>query len=1086
MSLLARLSLANRGLVALITIVIAAFGVYTIPALKQQLLPSLSFPAVSIVAPYPGAAPQIVEDRVTRPLEEGVRGLSGVTGVNSTSRESNATIQVSFDFGTDIDDAQSRIQQAISRVDSSLPDGVDPQVIAGSTDDIPVIQVAVASTQDQQELAGKLDDQVVPALSGVAGVKDASVTGTRDQVITITPDDDELAEHGLTAAAISTAIQSAGTPVPAGTLTRSDKSLTVQVGSSLGSVKDIRDLYLPPAAAAAAAATGAGAPGQGQAQGRQAGRPGGPGAQAQAATPRPAAKPKPVRLGSVATVKQGLADSTTLTRTNGKPSLGVSITMKPDGNAVRISHDVRAKLPALTRSLGDDVTFTVIFDQAPSVEEAIESLTSEGLLGLAMAILVILVFLFSLRSTIVTAVSIPLSVLIALIALWTQDYSLNMLTLGALTIAVGRVVDDSIVVLENIKRHLSYGEDKGRAVGDGVREVAGAVTASTLTTVAVFLPIAFVGGLVGELFSPFAITVTVALLASLLVSLTVVPVLAYWFLKRPRPGDTEAIRQAADEKERRSLLQRAYVPVIRFVTRHRITTVAVAMVIFVGTLGLVPMLSTSFIDNSGQNTISVRQTFPASTPLTAADAMAKKIEKVVTDTKEIQSYQVTVGGGSGVGFGAARGGGGGASRASFSLTLREGSDTGSVEKSLTERLGALREAGEITVGQSGGFGGDALAVVVRASELDTLRGATRTVQDAMAGVPDISEVTSSVADTAPRVQVSVDRKKAAEKGLTEIAVGQAVSQAFRGTTVTQLVFDGTTADVVLRAGDTPSSLADLRDLKLVGKVTVGDVATVKQVNGPVEVTRIDGDRSATVSGKATGSDLGTVNAALKKKLESLTLPAGATYEIGGVSADQAEAFGNLGLALVAAIALVFFVMVATFRSLIQPLVLLVSIPFAATGAIGLLLATGTSLGLAAMIGLLMLIGIVVTNAIVLLDLINQYREQGMPLQEAVVEGGRRRLRPILMTALATVFALLPMALGITGGGGFISKPLAIVVIGGLISSTLLTLLLVPTLYTMVENRKEKRRVRRERRRTSSTPPIEEAPSEPAVASAGRS
>ncbi|WP_424535809.1 efflux RND transporter permease subunit [Sphaerisporangium viridialbum] len=1076
MSLLARLSLANRGLVALITIVVAAFGVYTIPALKQQLLPSLSFPAVSIVAPYPGAAPQIVEDRVTRPLEDGVRSLTGVTGVSSTSRESSATIQVQFDYGTDIDAAQGQIQQAISRIKPQLPSDVDPQAVVGSTDDIPVVQLAVASSDDQQRLADKLNEQAVPVLSGVSGVRDVSVTGTREQVITITPDDEELAKRGLTASAIASAIQSAGTPVPAGTLTKTGQSLSVQVGTALGAVKDISDLYLP--------ASAAGPSGQAQGPG-QAQRPGGQGVPGAQAPARPAT-PKPVRLGDVATVKLGLADSTTLTRTNGKPSLGVAITMKPDGNAVSISHDVGAKLPGLAKALGAGAQFTVIFDQAPSVEQAIESLTTEGLLGLAMAVLIILLFLFSLRSTIVTAVSIPLSVLIALIALWTQDFSLNMLTLGALTIAIGRVVDDSIVVLENIKRHLSYGEEKRQAVESGVREVAGAVTASTLTTVAVFLPIAFVGGLVGELFSPFAITVTVALLASLLVSLTVVPVLSYWFLKRPKEGDSEAIRRAADEKERRSPLQRMYVPVIRFATRHRMTTVAIAMVIFVGTLGLVPLLRTSFIDNSGQNTISVRQSFPVSTSLASADAMAKKVEQVVTSTSEVESYQVTVGGGGG-GFGGFRGGGGGTSRASFSLTLRDGTDAGAVEKRLTDRLAGLSDAGEITVGQSGGFGGDSMQVVVRAAELGTLRTAAQTVQRAMADVPDVSEVTSTVADTAPRIDVTVDRKKAAEKGLSELAIGQAVSQAFRGTTVTQIAFDGTTANVILRSGDTPTSLADLRDLKIVGKVTVGDVASVRTVNGPVEVTRIDGDRSATVSGKATGSNLGATSAALKTKLASLTLPAGATYEIGGVSADQAEAFGSLGLALVAAIALVFFVMVATFRSLIQPLVLLVSIPFAATGAIGLLLATGTSLGLAAMIGMLMLVGIVVTNAIVLLDLINQYREQGMPLHEAVVEGGRRRLRPILMTALATIFALLPMALGITGGGGFISKPLAIVVIGGLISSTLLTLLLVPTLYTMVETRKEKSRARRERRRGGrpTTPPIEEAPSEPAVSGAGR-
>jgi HAE1 family hydrophobic/amphiphilic exporter-1 len=1056
MSFLARLSLANRGLIALITIVVVVFGAYITPALQQQLLPSLSFPRVSIVGTYPGAAPQIVEDRVTVPLEEGVRGVTGVTAVTSTSRESSATIQVAFDFGTDIDDAQSKIQQIVGGLSSRLPDGVKPEVIVGSTDDLPVIQLAAASDGSQQRLAEQLTTHVIPALTGIEGVKEASVTGTRNQVITITPDTDDLKEHGLDTGAISTAIQGAGQPLPAGSLTQSDTTLNVQVGGRFESIEDLKDLYLTPAAQASPAQPA------GQVQ-----RPGSP-----QATPS-AAKPEPVRLGDVATVKLGLAEPSTLTRTDGKPSLGVSITMKPDGNAVSISEDVRAKLPALATALGTDAALTIISDQAPAVEQSIESLTTEGLLGLAMAVLVILVFLFSIRSTLVTVVSIPLSVLIALIALWVQDYSLNMLTLGALTIAIGRVVDDSIVVLENIKRHLSYGEHKRQAIENGVREVAGAVTASTLTTVAVFLPIAFVGGFVGELFGPFSITVTVALIASLLVSLTVVPVLSYWFLKPPKNGD----RHAAEDKERRSLLQRSYVPVIRFATRHRLTTVAAALAILIGTLALVPRLETSFIDNAGQNTVSVTQNLPVGTSLASADTKAKEVEKILTGLDEVRSYQVTVGGASGVGFaGPGGGGGGGTARASYSLTLHEDSDTTAVENALRDQLGKLPDAGEISVGETGGFGADGLEVLVHASEQDTLRDAAQVVQQAMSAIPGVTEVTSALADTAPRIDVTVDRKQAAERGLSEVAIGQAVSQAFRGSTVTQLTFDGTTADVVVDTGDAPVSIGELRKLDLPGGAELANVAEVKQVNGPVSVARIDGERTVTVAGKNTGANLGATSADLENRLAELTLPAGATYSIGGVSADQDEAFGSLGLALVAAIALVFFVMVATFRSLIQPLLLLVSIPFAATGAIGLLLITGTSLGLAAMIGMLMLVGIVVTNAIVLLDLINQYRRQGMPLYEAVVEGGRNRLRPILMTALATIFALLPMALGITGGGGFISKPLAIVVIGGLISSTLLTLILVPTLYTMVESRKEKIRTGRARR--SAAPPLAETPVEP--------
>jgi HAE1 family hydrophobic/amphiphilic exporter-1 len=359
-------------------------------------------------------------------------------------------------------------------------------------------------------------------------------------------------------------------------------------------------------------------------------------------------------------------------------------------------------------------------------------------------------------------------------------------------------------------------------------------------------------------------------------------------------------------------------------------------------------------------------------------------------------------------------------------------------------------------------------VTVQAADPDTLSRAADQVRQSMAGIPHVADVSSNLTASTPRMQVTVKSNQAARYGLSQASIGQLVSQAFRGSTVAQVTIGGVARDVVLNGGQKPADLAAVKALTVptaAGPVRLDQVAEVAQVDGPVSISRVGGARSATVSGTATGSDTGAASNELRTRLTALKLPAGASYTIGGVSADQSSAFGDLGLALVAAIAIVFLIMVATFRSLIQPLVLLVSIPFAATGALVLLLVTGTALGVAALIGMLMLVGIVVTNAIVLMDLINQYREQGMSVQDAVIEGGRRRLRPILMTAFATIFALTPMALGLTGEGGFISKPLAIVVIGGLLSSTLLTLVLVPTLYTAVETRKERRRERRRAART---------------------
>ncbi|GLY23104.1 efflux RND transporter permease subunit [Micromonospora sp. NBRC 101691] len=1037
MSLLARLSLANRGLVALIAVVTTAFGLFAVPSLKQQLLPSLEFPAAFVVATYPGAGPEVVESQVTEPIENSLQGIPGVEEITSTSREGAATVVVQYEFGSDVDDMVNKMQTAVNRIQGQLPTDVEPQVLAGSTDDLPAVVIAASGGDDPRALADKLESAVLPELKAVEGVRTVDLTGTRDELLVITPDPAKLAAARLQPTAIGTALQTNGVTLPAGAVVEGGRSLTVQVGRPLATLDDLRGIVLAPGAT-------------------------------------------PVRLGDVATVTEQLAPPTSVTRTNGQDSLGIAVTATPDGNAVEISHEIRDRLADLEEASGAELT--LVFDQAPFVEKSIESLTTEGLLGLVMAVIVILVFLVSVRSTLVTSVSIPLSVLVALLALWSGDYSLNLLTLGALTIAVGRVVDDSIVVLENIKRHLEYGEPKRQAILTAVREVSGAVTASTLTTVAVFAPIALVGGFVGQLFAPFAITVTVALLASLLVSLTVIPVLAYWFLK-PAGGsvDVEAVRREAEEKELRNPLQRAYLPVIGFATRRRWATVAIGLVVLLGTFGLATRLETNFIDDSGQDTLNISQKLPVGTGLAGTDEAARKVEAVLERTEGVETYQVTIGGG-----GLPWEGGGGNSTASYVVALGGDTDTEKLQEDLRREFDALGEGtGEISFGAAqGGASANQLAVVVQASDPEVLARAAEEARKAMAELDGVEDVSSSLAERVPRIDVTVDRVAAARAGLTEAAVGQLVGQAFRGSPVGRVNLDSGQRDVVLRfAAAPPTTVEQLRQLR-VGAVTLDAIADIEQVEGPQQVTRIDGERSVTVTGTATGSNLGATTAELQEKLDGIDVP-GATLTIGGVSADQAEAFADLGLAVLAAIAIVFLIMVATFRSLVQPLILLVSIPFAATGAIGLLLVTGTPMGVPALIGVLMLVGIVVTNAIVLLDLINQYRDQGMSVREAVVEGGRRRLRPILMTAVATIFALLPMALGLTGEGGFISQPLAIVVIGGLLSSTLLTLVLVPTLYTMVEGRKERKQARRAAGDgTAGEEPAEAVAPEPATVAAG--
>ncbi|MYZ38233.1 MULTISPECIES: efflux RND transporter permease subunit [unclassified Streptomyces] len=1020
MSWLSRFSLAQRALIGLMSIIAIVFGAIAIPQLKQQLLPSIELPMVSVLAPYQGASPDVVEKQVVEPLENSLKAVDGISGITSTASEGNALIMASFDFGSEgTKQLVADVQQAVNRARAQLPGDVDPQVVAGSTDDIPTVVLAVTSDKDQQALADQLERTVVPSLEDIDGVGQVTIDGVRDLQVSVTPDDKKLAAAGLNTMALSEALRTNGAAIPAGSFSEDGKSRTVQVGGGFTSIEQIQDLRIIP----------------------QGGRPG-------------AAPAKPVRLGDIATVEQTPSAATSLTRTNGKPSLAVMATMDNDGSAVAISNAVKDKLPDLRKDLGSGATLTVVSDQGPAVSKSISGLTTEGALGLLFAVIVILVFLASIRSTLVTAVSIPLSVVLALIVLWTRDLSLNMLTLGALTIAIGRVVDDSIVVLENIKRHLGYGEERESAILTAVKEVAGAVTSSTLTTVAVFLPIGLVGGMVGELFGSFSLTVTAALLASLLVSLTVVPVLSYWFLRAPKETEgvgAEEARRQAEEKEARSRLQRIYVPVLRFATRRRLTSVGIAAVVLLATFGMAPLLKTNFFDQGEQEVLSIKQKLAPGTSLEAADASAKKVETVLAGIDEIKDYQVTVGSS---GFMAAFGGGTGANQASYQVTLDDNASFDKTQDRIEKELAGLDGIGETTISAGDGFGSQDLSVVVKAADAATLRTAADEVRDAVADLKDVTDVQSDLSQSIPRISVTAN-SKAADAGFSDATLGVAVGQAVRGTASGKAILDDTERDIVITSAKPAKTIAELKNLPL-GPVKLGQIADVKLVPGPVSMTRIDGSRAATVTARPTGDNTGAVSASLQSKIDALDLPEGATASIGGVSQDQGDAFVQLGLAMLAAIAIVFMLLVATFRSLIQPLILLVSIPFAATGALGLLIVTGTPMGVPAMIGMLMLIGIVVTNAIVLIDLINQYRRQGLSVVEAVVEGGRHRLRPILMTALATIFALLPMALGITGEGGFIAQPLAVVVIGGLVSSTLLTLLLVPTLYAMVELRKERR------------------------------
>ncbi|WP_423464752.1 efflux RND transporter permease subunit [Promicromonospora sp. MS192] len=1043
------MSLANRALVALATTAVFLVGIFSMGQLRQELIPSMTVPMVAVTAADPGTSPEIVAERVTEPIENAVQGVDGVTGVTSTVATGLSVTSVELEYGTDVDAVEQEVSSALGGL-SDLPEDVEPEVMAGSLDDLPVIQLAVSGNGSERELTDAIDSVLVPELSGIAEVRDVTVTGVTERQVVIEPDDEKLAAAGLTAAQLSTLLQDNGTVMPVGSITEDGTTSSVQVGTSVASVEELEDLPILPAAGAAGAGSGAAA------------GPGGAGAVPEASDAGTGAADV-VHLGDVAEVSVQDVPPTSYSRLDGEPSLAVALTKTPDGNTVDVSHAVHDVLTDVEDELdADGVTTVVTFDQAPFIEESIEGLTTEGGLGLLFAVLVILVFLASLRATLVSAISIPLSLAVTFAAMNLTGYTLNILTLAAMTISIGRIVDDSIVVIENIKRHLSYGEDRVHAIVTAVREVGAAITASTVCTVAVFAPIALVGGMAGELFQPFAVTVAIAMGASLVVALVVVPVLAYWFIKVPaQPGGGVALREAAEEKERRGVWQRAYVPSLAAALRRPAVTLGIAVALLAGTVALVPRMETNFIGAAGQDTLSVTQEFEPGTSLAAQDDAAKEVEDVLSGVDGVKTVQTTVG--SGDGMAAAFGMGGGGSSATFALTLDEDADGTAVQDEVSDALDAATLDGEVTVAAGdAGFASSTVDLVVTAPDAEGLAEAASTVEDAVTDLDGVDGVTNNLAAEQSTVQVTVDRDAAAEAGLTEQAVSGLVAGAMNESSIGTLDLAGSSRDVVV-AGDVPATTDEIEEIQVptaAGMIPLSDLVTVERVSAPASVTRVDGERSATVAVTPAGQDLGSLTVTLTEEIDGLDLPSGAEVTMGGVAADQADAFADLGLALLAAILIVYLVMVATFRSIGQPLILLVSVPFAATGALGALLLTGTPLDVAALIGLLMLVGIVVSNAIVLIDLINQYRADGRALDEAVREGARQRLRPIVMTAAATILALTPMAFGLTGGGAFISQPLALVVIGGLVSSTLLTLYVVPVIYTLFERRSEDRTSKR--------------------------
>jgi HAE1 family hydrophobic/amphiphilic exporter-1 len=1014
-----RLALGRPAVVFLATLLVIVAGVFAVLRLKTELFPDIDLPVVTVATSYPGASPDDVLESITMPVENAVAGVGDPKEVQSISTENLSAVTIQFDYGTDMEKAEQQVAAAVK--DVVLPSGAG-QPTVGRVDlaDFPIIFFSLLGERDVSELATIAKTDFLPAIEQVDGVAQATIEGAAAEQVWVSLDPQKLSQYAVSAQQVVEALQDNNVSRPSGSIFDSEgRVLPVRTTSRYTSLEDISNL---------AVANSEGA--------------------------------SPVTMADIGRVELASDPFASINRANGRPSLAISVVKKTDANTVNVANSVQDKVNQISERLPADVEVVTLFDQSDYIEESINALLREGSLGFLFAVIVIYVFLTGVRTTLVTAASIPLSIIIALIVLAWQGMTLNMITMAGLTVAIGRVVDDSIVVLENIYRHARRGDKLTEAAYAGTREVGTAVFASTLTTVAVFLPLALAGGLVGEIFLSFALTTAIALLASLLVALTVVPTLARFLVR----GQRAPAGQEPQEEE--TWLQRLYTPVLRWALGHRAITLAGGTLLSLASFALLPFIGVSFLPGGGANTLGASVELPAGTSLATSEAKAQEIEQFLGQAKGLDTYDMVIGqpdpsgvmGMAQLAFGRVSTSG----TISMYLSYGDGVNMDKATDWLRDGLNALPGEKEVSVQQvSGGAQTDRMEITITGDNLEDVQAANDQLLLNLEGVKDLANVSSDLVSARPEVEVQVDSQKASAYGLSAQDVWQRLNDALFGEEATQAQLDGQTTDVWVRvAYNTDGTDSQPLTLPLApgGTPTLGDVATVSVTERPVQVSRVDQRRAATIYGIITSDNLRAVSSKIDDAIGEVQKAPGVEIKKGGTLEEQAEAFGSLYMVLLVAVILVYIVMVASLGSLVNPLIIMASLPLATIGSFFALFITQREIGLPAMIGFLMLIGIVVTNAIVLITFVEQQRARGLPTREALIQSGRARARPILMTAVATIFALIPLSLGLNEGA-LIASELATVVIGGLFTSTMLTLLVIPVVYSLVDEGRSRLRRR---------------------------
>jgi HAE1 family hydrophobic/amphiphilic exporter-1 len=994
-------------------IAIVAIGVVSVLNLNIDLYPDVDFPTVTVVTTYEGVSPEDIETLITKPIEEAVAAVEDVDEVTSASREGLSMVMIQFKWGKDMDIASLDVRESVDFVKPFLPEDADePFIFKFATSAMPILFMGVGGDYPLEELRKIAEDQIEPRLERIQGVASVYTQGGRTREIHVYADDEKLKAYGLSLDDLVMALRMENVRVPGGRVEQGRSDFLVRTTGEFQSVSEMQDVVI----------------------GRSAG--------------------SQVYLGDVALVEDAFADKMEELRLGGRPGMMVMVQKQSTANTVEVSDRVKETLPQIESTLGVD--FVVVMDSARYIKQSIGNLRSVALQGAFLAVIVLLLFLRNIPSTLIIATSIPVSIIATFIVMRFTNVTLNMISMGGLALGIGMLVDSSIVVLENIYRQRERGLTRKEAAVYGTGEVATAITASVLTTVAVFLPVVFVPGVAGILFEDMALTVVFALLCSLFVALTLIPLLASKIL---------TVSKRAKARRPTGKLGGAYDSILRWALAHRWLTLIIALLIFVFSMNLIRYVGVEFIPASEPGEFQLTMEMPVGTRLEVTERAAIEVEKIIQEeVPEIETIFSRIG--QGTGFGAIFGGSGShMANIRFQVVAlgeRDRSDEEirlALQKPLQSVPGAKTYFSADAFSQMM-FGGARLAVEIYGHDLADARRLGLEVQDMMAGIYGATDVRVSRQEGKPESKIVIDREKAAHHGLSVNYIANAVQTAVMGAVAGQYREGGKEYDIRVRLPDDQrESLGELMDIMIATpygqQLPLGSVAELEVFGGPVEIERKGQQRLVTVTGNLTGErDLGSVVAELRDELETLQVPRDFTVEVAGEAEDVSESFMWLALALLGAIFLVYMVMASQFESLKHPFIIMFSLPLSFIGVAWMLFLTGTTLSINSLIGVIVLAGIVVNNAIILVDYTNLLRARGLELEEAVITAANTRRRPILMTAFTTMLAMTPMALGL-GEGSELNSPMARSVIGGLATSTFLTLVIIPVVYMSFEKFSER-------------------------------